>query len=141
MGLTTKLLRDWMRAKRKAALAELQPSQPIISMADLPREGARWRRNPDGSWMRWSYLGNDWEPNEAPEGLVEAASARLAENEWTLETSGEWVPWREHEKPPAETASTVEPVPESPPPAPRADDQPPPQWTDPWKPEWNQDFK
>jgi hypothetical protein len=61
---------------------------------DLIREestGARWRRNPDGSWSRWSYLGNEWEQAPPPEALVEMAGSSSASTEWTRTPLGAWI--------------------------------------------------
>jgi hypothetical protein len=138
MGFTSMVFRSWMRQRRQRALAEDMPATPTISIEDFPAPGARWRRSPDGSWMRWSYLGNEWEPNEAPQPLVEAASAKLAENEWMLGPGGVWEPV----KPEATAAKEAEPGEQ-----PSLDlanrpttDQPRPEWKTDLEPEWKEPF-
>ncbi|MGZ4211090.1 MAG: hypothetical protein ACXVQX_10905 [Actinomycetota bacterium] len=133
-----------------AALRD-QSSTMLIGEA----QGARWRRLPDGSWQRWSYLGNDWEKAVAPPALLEAATANLAVTEWTAGPDGSWRPYdpdaaRIEETTPQESTSGSKPdAPEKPasrelPPAtqqPDPDYVPRPEWTADWKPGWNDDLK
>ena len=113
-------------------------------------QGARWKRNPDGSWLRWSYLGEDWESAPAPAPLLQAAEMKPKENHWMVSPAGVWTPYDpskppdaapaddQPEQPPAATAEP--PKPQQPP---RLDPEsvPRPEWTSDWKPGWKQEFK
>src|SRR5438309_11240290 len=90
MGLTTMFLRQWKDGRIKKMRAELEAPSPGVSIADLPMAGARWRRNPDGSWMRWSYLGEDWEPQAAPPALLQAAEKNQGVITWSDGIIGAW---------------------------------------------------
>jgi hypothetical protein len=130
-----------MRQKRQQALAELNPPVPTVSLEDLPAAGQRWKRNPDGSWMRWSYLGEEWEPADAPQVLLDAAQLNLAENEWTRDPDGTWRPATAECEANAREAELAEPPAPLPPPKPIPEDAPRPEWTAEWHPEWKEPFK
>jgi hypothetical protein len=147
MGLTTMFLREWREGRRKKLRAEFEKSTPpTVSLADLPMAGARWRRNPDGSWMRWSYLGEDWEPQAALPALLQAAEQTPGVIDWTVGPNGAWKPY-DPEKPPTSQAEQVEekPAEQLPPPAapPKLDPgfTPRPEWTSDWQPGWKEDLK
>jgi hypothetical protein len=126
------------------ALAELQEQNKDLFLGES--QGARWRRLPDGSWQRWSYLGNDWEAATAPDTLLHAAEAKLAVNEWTAGPEGSWHPYEparsENAEPNVETrpVAAEETHPAS---APKSDPDavPRPQWTSDWNPTWNTDVR
>lgn len=138
-------LRQWKNGRIKKMRAELEPSTPsTVSLADLPMAGARWRRNPDGSWMRWSYLGEDWEPQGAPPALLQAAERTPGVITWTVGPNGAWKPY-DPEKPPTPHAEIEEKSAEQLPPAlPQTVDPdlaPRNEWTSGWEPGWKEDFK
>jgi hypothetical protein len=146
MGLTTMFLRQWKDGRIKRMRAELEAPSPGASIADLPMAGARWRRNPDGSWMRWSYLGEDWEPQTAPLALLHAAELTDGVITWTVGPDGVWKPY-DPESPPTQDApkqeeqKPAEQLP--PPPPPKLDPElaPRPEWTSDWQPGWKEDLK
>jgi hypothetical protein len=145
MGLTTMFLRQWKNGRIKKMRAELEAPSPGASIADLPMSGARWRRNPDGSWMRWSYLGEDWEPQAAPPALLQAAEQTPGVITWTVGPNGAWKPY-DPEKPPTPQAEQIEEKPaEQLPPAlpPKVDPDLAPrnEWTSGWQPSWKEDLK
>jgi hypothetical protein len=142
-------LRQWKDGRIKKMRAELEPpTGPTVSIADLPMAGARWRRNPDGSWMRWSFLGEDWEPQAAPPILLQAAEQTPGVINWTVGPDGIWKPY-DPDNPPAqhqEAAPQAEQKPAEqlpPPPPPKLDPElaPRPEWTSDWQPGWKQDLK
>jgi len=144
MGLTSMFLREWREARRKKMRAEFENTQrPTVSMTDLPMAGARWRRNPDGSWMRWSYLGEDWEPQAAPPVLLQAAERTPGVITWTVGPDGVWKPY-DPDNPPdqhgQESPKQAEqkPAEQLPPPPPKVDPElvPRPEWTSDWQPGW-----
>jgi len=146
MGLTSMFLREWREGKRRAIRAEFEKSTPTVSTADLPMAGARWRRNPDGSWMRWSYLGEDWEPATAPPILLQAAEQTPGVINWTVGPDGVWKPYDPENTPAQQTPKQEEQKPAEqllPPPPPTVDPEmvPRPEWTSDWRPGWNQDLK
>jgi len=146
MGLTSMFLREWREGKRRAMRAEFEKSTPTVSTADLPMAGARWRRNPDGSWMRWSYLGEDWEPATAPPILLQAAEQTPGVINWTVGPDGVWKPYDPENTPAQQTPKQEEQKPAEqlpPPPPPKVDPEmvPRPEWTSDWRPGWNQDLK
>jgi len=139
-------LRQWKNGRIKKMRAELEAPSPGVSIADLPMAGARWRRNPDGSWMRWSYLGDAWEPQAAPPFLLQAAERTAGVINWTVGPDGVWKPY-DPEHPPTQQApqqeerKSVEQLP--PPPPPKLDPEiaPRPEWTSDWEPGWKEDLK
>ena len=143
-------LRQWKDGRIKKMRAELEPTaSPTVSIADLPMAGARWRRNPDGSWMRWSYLGEDWEPQAAPPVLLHAAEMTPGVITWTIGPDGVWKPY-DPDNPPsqhqAEAPKQVEQKPAEqlpPPPPPKVDPEmvSRPEWTSDWQPGWKEDLK
>lgn len=59
----------------------------------LPRPGTRWKRDPDGTWHRWSYLGEVWEPQpQPPTALQETAAASPSTQVWVEDADGSWTP-------------------------------------------------
>ena len=150
MGLTSLFLRQWMEGRRKKIRAQFeQPVAPTISLADLPAAGARWRRNPDGTWMRWSYLGETWEAQTATPALIEAAESKPAVDTWIL-TDGVWQPFDPDAKPADQPAQASEQLPPAqdqtaPPQAAQPKVDPDlverPEWTADWNPGWNQEPK
>jgi hypothetical protein len=150
MGLTTMFLREWRNGRRKKLRAEFEQATPAsVSLADLPMAGARWRRDPDGSWMRWSYLGESWEAQTAPPVLIHAAEQTPGEIYWTVATDGVWKPYDPDHPPTQQAEAPAEqierkPVEQLPPPsAPKADPDlaPRPEWTSDWKPAWTDDHR
>jgi hypothetical protein len=135
------------RAAAHAANLELQALAEANQAALLAdAQGARWRRNPDGTWMRWSYLGNDWEKAEPPAVLLQAVEMKPAENYWTVSPQGGWTPYdptKPAEPKKVEEAQQVEqlPPPRSEPPRVDPDVVPKPEWTSDWQPGWKQEFK
>ena len=143
-------LRQWKDGRIKKMRAELEPTTgPTVSLADLPMAGARWRRNPDGSWMRWSYLGEDWEPQAAPPVLLQAAELTPGVITWTIGPDGIWKPYdpdnppsqRQEDAPKQVEQKPAEQLP--PPPPPKVDPEmvPRPEWTSDWQPGWKEDLK
>lgn len=137
MGLTSMFLRQWRDGRIKKMRAEYETPSAAVSLADLPAAGARWKRNPDGSWMRWSYLGETWEPQTASPALLQAAEHNMAVDMWIVGPDGVWKPFDPEAKPA-----------EAPAPAPAKDSEqlpsPPPQKLDPEfvaRPEWTSDWK
>ena len=63
----------------------------IVPIDALPREGARWRRNADGSWEQWSYVWNQWEPQPGPPESLHPLSVD-APGEWIQGEDGFWNP-------------------------------------------------
>lgn len=59
------------------------------ALEKLERAGARWLQRTDGTWARWSYLGNEWVDEQPPKSLVAAAGPARQEATWTDET-GAW---------------------------------------------------
>jgi len=144
MGLTSMFLREWREARRKKMRAEFEKTTPTVSLSDLPMAGARWRRNPDGSWMRWSYLGDAWEPQAAPPVLLQAAERTPGVINWTVGPDGVWKPYdpehQDGQQPAQEVGGNVpEQLPQPPPGNP--DLAPRPEWTSDWQPGWTQDLK
>jgi hypothetical protein len=138
-------LRQWKNGRIKKMRAELEAPSPGVSIADLPMAGARWRRNPDGSWMRWSYLGDDWEPQAAPPVLLQAAEQTPGVITWTVGPNGVWKPY-DPDKPPAQQAEQIEDkraerLPPAPPPKVDPELAPRPEWTSDWQPGWKEDLK
>jgi hypothetical protein len=128
------------------ALAELQEENKDLFLGQS--QGARWRRLPDGSWQRWSYLGNDWEAATPPDTLVHMAEQKLAVDEWTSGPDGSWHPYDPNAAPSEPAESGVEPGAAAtedtqPPPPPKPDPEavPRPQWTSDWNPTWNRDVR
>jgi hypothetical protein len=138
------------RAAAKAADMELQMlSDANRAQLMTEAQGARWKRNPDGSWMRWSYLGEDWEAQPAPAPLLQAAEMKPGESYWMVTPTGMWTPY-DPSKPPESPRIDEPKQAEQLPPAPSQPEQPPridpdtvprPEWTSDWKPGWTQDFK
>ena len=136
------------KAAARAANMEIQAlaeANQAALMADA--QGARWRRMPDGTWTRWSYLGEDWEKAEPPAVLLQAVEMKPAENYWTVSPSGGWMPYdptKPIEHPKIEESPQQS---EQLPPAPQhpqrvdADSVERPEWTSDWKPGWTQEFK
>jgi len=94
--------------------------------------------------MRWSYLGEEWEAEEAPQALLDAAQSDLAENEWTRDADGTWrvtsevkPDTAEEETKDPETSQAEQPSP----PKPDGTDEPRPEWTSGWKPGWKEPFE
>lgn len=149
MGLTSMFLRQWMEGRRKARMAEFeQTSSAGVTMSDLPVAGARWRRNPDGTWMRWSYLGETWEPQTAAPALLHASENNPSVDTWIVGPDGVWKPYDPDAKPadpPAKEAEHLPPAAQQSPPAPPPKVNPDfverPEWTSEWKPGWGQEFK
>src|ERR1700741_379116 len=115
MGLTSMFLRQWREGRIKKMRAEYETPSSAASMADLPAAGARWRRNPDGTWMRWSYLGETWEPQTAAPALLHASENNPAADTWIVGTDGVWRPFDPNAKaaePPAETLPPATPDPD-----------------------------
>ena len=135
------------RAAARAANAEIQALAEANQAALMSEaQGARWHRNPDGTWMRWSYLGNDWEKAEPLTGLLQAVEMKPAENYWTVSPQGGWMPYdptKPVEPPKVEEAQQSEQLPPTPAEPPRADPEsvPKPEWTSDWTPGWKQEFK
>jgi hypothetical protein len=142
-------LREWRDGRRRKLRAEFEQSvSPAVSLADLPAAGARWRRNPDGSWTRWSYLGEDWEAQTAPPVLLQAAERTPGVIYWTVGTDGAWKPYdpdkpptQQHPEPPAQQVeeNPAEQLPPAPPPKLDPELAPRPEWTSDWKPAWTED--
>ena len=138
------------RAAARAANMEIEAlaeANQAALMADA--QGARWRRNPDGTWMRWSYLGEDWEKAEPPAVLLQAVEMKPAENYWMVSPKGGWTPYDPSKpaKPPtaqeAQQSEQLPPAQQTPPQPPRLDPDaaPKPEWTSDWQPGWKQEFK
>jgi hypothetical protein len=138
VGFTTRYLRKRLRERRNRALEELSPPRPAIAIEDLPAAGQRWKRNPDGSWMRWSYLGEEWDPEQAPQALLDAAERNLADDEWTRDPDGTWRPTHGEKTSAEETPKAPIAPPEQP--TPKAEDTHRPEWTSDWNPEWKEPF-
>ena len=136
------------RAAAHAANLELQALAEANQAALMSEaKGARWRRMPDGTWMRWSYLGNDWEKAEPPAVLLQAVEMKPAENYWTVSPQGGWTPY-DPTKPSepkkveeAQQQSQQLPPPPSEPRPVDPDAVPKPEWTSDWQPGWKQEFK
>jgi outer membrane biosynthesis protein TonB len=146
MGLTTMFLRQWMQGRKKKAMAEFDQPTPTVSLADLPAAGARWRRNPDGSWARWSYLGEVWEAHDAPMGLANASEQTPGVEVWTMGMNGAWQPYDADAQAPRPAPEELQSKPpeQLPPAAPQKPDPnmvPRPEWTSDWKPGWNEEQK
>ena len=122
---------------------EQSSSVPAITMADLPAAGARWRRNPDGTWMRWSYLGEAWEPQTAVPALIQASQNNPSVDMWTVGQDGVWRPYDSDAKPLTPHIEEAKDSEQLPPPPPRADPEmvERPEWTSDWQPGWKQEFK
>lgn len=137
------------RARAHAANLEIEAqseANQAALMADA--QGARWRRNPDGSWMRWSYLGEDWEKAEPPSVLLQAVAMKPSENYWTVSPKGGWTPYdpsKPIEKEIEETqhSEQLPPAQQTPPQTHPMDPDavPKPEWTSDWTPGWKQEFK
>ena len=135
------------RAAARAANAEmdaLSEANKAKLMADA--QGARWHRNPDGSWMRWSYLGGNWEKAEPPTILLQAVELKPGETYWTVSPNGGWMPYdpsKPSEAPAVGSTDQSEQLPSTPMEPPRLDPDnvERPQWTDGWKPGWKEEFK
>jgi hypothetical protein len=83
----------YMRTRANQHAAELALSEISKQNSEMLRDqaaGARWRKNADGSWSRWSYLGNDWEKAEAPEALQEIGVNSPPGEEWVKTPLGAW---------------------------------------------------
>ena len=115
-------------------------------------QGARWHRNPDGSWMRWSYLGEDWEKADAPAPLLAAVEMKPGENYWMVSPHGGWMPYDPSKPPEQQTlpSQQSEALPPAEQQASTAAHEPArlnpdfvekPQWTAEWTPGWKQEFK
>jgi hypothetical protein len=139
----------------KAKAAAHAANMEIEAMAEANQaalladaQGARWRRNPDGSWMRWSYLGEDWEKAEPPAMLLQAVELKPAENYWIAPPQGGWMPYdpsKPAEPPKVEehNSEQLPPAQHMPPQQERSDPDsvPKPEWTSDWQPGWKQEFK
>jgi len=113
-------------------------------------QGARWKRNPDGSWLRWSYLGENWEAQPAPQALLQAAEMKPGENYWMVSPAGVWTPYDPSKPPQQQVEQPAQPEQLSPAqeqaPAPQPEHLNPdfverPEWTAEWKSGWKQEFK
>jgi hypothetical protein len=138
-------LRQWREGRIKKMRAELEAPPAGASLAELPAAGARWKRMPDGSWMRWSYLGESWEAQTAPPILLKSAEETPGVITWTVGADGVWKPY-DAEQPPTSSAQQVEEKPVEqlpPPPSPKLDPElaPRPEWTSDWKPGWGEGSK
>jgi hypothetical protein len=135
------------RAAAHAANMEIEALAEANQAALLAdAQGARWRRNPDGTWMRWSYLGEDWEKAEPPAVLLQAVQMKPAENYWTVSPHGGWMPYdpnKPAEPPKAAEGQQSEQLPPAHQAPPRVDPEsvPRPEWTSDWTPGWKQEFK
>jgi len=144
----------WMAYKYGQARANARRNNmEIEAMAEANQaalladaEGARWRRNPDGTWMRWSYLGGDWEKAEPPTVLLQAAQMKPTESYWTISPSGGWMPYDPDKPADAPTVEEANQSEQLPPPETAQEPQrldpdsvPRPEWTVDWKPGWKQE--
>jgi len=87
----------WTRFYLRRHIAKIGNAYEMRTLEDQRKElerneasGARWRRNPDLTWARWSYLGNSWEPAAAPEQLLELARSAPSDAEWIRIPYGGW---------------------------------------------------
>ena len=142
MGLTSMFLKQWRDGRIKRMREEYETPTAVGSLADLPVAGARWRRNPDGSWMRWSYLGETWEPQTAAPALLMASENNPTVDTWIVGPDGVWKPFEPESKPEeVPPAKDSEQLPPPPPQKLNPDFEPRPEWTSDWKPGWNQEPK
>ena len=104
--------------------------------------GARWRRNADGSWSRWSYLGDAWEPGTPPGFAEDVAGKDPGVSEWIVGTDGVW---RAADGAPSDGQTAAPPPEDAPMEAQTSVEQAPPPH-DPWKdappqaPTWQSDL-
>jgi hypothetical protein len=96
MGLINDLARLVMRSRNAKDRERIELSRPdalLARTAGLQAEGARWMRDGLGHWHRWSYLGDDWEPQDAapPDLAAVAAAVPIADRRaaWR-NTEGAW---------------------------------------------------
>ncbi len=89
MGLLTRYLRR--RATRVGHGQQLERIREAHeAVVRQHASGARWRRMGDGSWVRYSHLGEAWEPATPPETLIELAANEPTNSEWRCSPIGVW---------------------------------------------------
>ena len=80
------------RQRLREKLGPVEDEEPtLLDMA--PAQGARWLQQTDGTWKRWSYLGESWEAvaqppaTLPPDALTDTPASPV---EWTQQPDGVW---------------------------------------------------